>query len=163
MALAVLPIAVLSSRSDTMDSVAMVLNVIALWCLVRFALTDRSRWCYLAAAAMGVAFNVKVFQGLVCLPALAVFGLLVFAAVAYAGLGERGRVRCGVASWLTVTLAVPASQRPDTIGSTNGSAWNAAFVYNGWNRITGSATQSLLNAQGLGVTKPANNSEVARA
>ncbi len=71
LALAVLPIALLTARSDTMDSVAMLLSVLALWLLVRFAQTGRSRWAYLAAAAMGVAFNVKLFQGLVALPALA--------------------------------------------------------------------------------------------
>jgi 4-amino-4-deoxy-L-arabinose transferase-like glycosyltransferase len=162
--LAVLPIAVLSSRSDTMDSVAMFLNVLALWHLVRFAQTDRSRWCYLAAAAMGLAFNVKVFQGLVCLPALLLFGLMVC---------HRQRARrlvlCAVVftvvalSWLTATLAFPASQRPYAIGSTNGSAWNAAFVYNGYDRLVGKATQSLLNAQGASPLRPANNSEPERA
>ena len=49
-----------------MDSVAMLLSVVALWLLVRFAQTGRERWCYLAAAAMGLAFNVKLFEGLVC-------------------------------------------------------------------------------------------------
>ena len=36
-----------------------------------------------------------------------------------------------------MTLFFPASQRPYAIGSTNGSAWNATFVFNGWDRITG--------------------------
>lgn len=162
--LAVLPIAVLSSRSDTMDSVAMVLNVLALWLLVRFAQTERPRWCYLAAAAMGLAFNVKVFQGLVCLPALILFGLLVCREQRLRRIAVSGAVFLVVAlSWLTVTLAFPASQRPYAIGSTNGSAWNAAFIYNGYDRIAGSATQSLLNAQGKSTLKPLNNSEFYRA
>jgi 4-amino-4-deoxy-L-arabinose transferase-like glycosyltransferase len=162
--LAVLPIAVLSSRSDTMDSVAMFLNVAALWLLVRFAETARERWCYLAAAAMGLAFNVKVFQGLVCLPAL---GLL-----AWFAFGERRLRRTLISavvfavvalSWLTATLLFPASDRPYAIGSTNGSAWNATFVYNGYDRLFGASTQTLLNAQGAAVLKAANNSEAARA
>jgi len=162
--MAVLPIAVLSSRSDTMDSVAMVLNVLALWALVRFAQTDRSRWCYLAAAAMGIAFNVKVFQGLVCLPALLAFGLLAYRHQRIRRLLVSAVVFLVVAlSWLTATFAFPASQRPYAIGSTNGSAWNATFVYNGWDRITGAATQSLLNAQGKAALKPYDDSEVARA
>jgi len=164
LALAVLPIAVLSSRSDTMDSVAMFLNVGALWLLVRFAETDRERWCYLAAAAMGLAFNVKVFQGLVCLPALVVFAWFAF--------GERRLRRTLISAvvfvavalaWLTATLFFPASDRPYAIGSTNGSAWNATFVYNGYDRLFGAATQTLLNAQGAAVLRPANNSEPARA
>ena len=162
--LAVLPIAVLSSRSDTMDSVAMFLNVLALWLLVRFALTRRDRWLYLAGASLGLAFNVKVFQGLVCLPAL---GLLAWLACDQRRLRRLGLATLAVVvvalSWLTATLFFPASQRPYAIGSTNGSAWNATFIYNGYDRVFGAATQSLLNAQGAAVAKPANNSEAARA
>jgi 4-amino-4-deoxy-L-arabinose transferase-like glycosyltransferase len=162
--LAVLPIAVLSSRSDTMDSVAMFLNVAALWLLVRFAQTDRERWCYLAAAAMGLAFNVKVFQGLVCLPALVLLALLAFGEQRLRRLVLSAVVFVVVAlSWLTVTLFFPASERPYAIGSTNGSAWNATFVYNGYDRLFGSATQTLLNAQGASVLTAANNGEAARA
>ena len=63
-----------------------------------------------------------------------------------------------------MTLFFPASQRPYAIGSTNGSAWNATFVFNGWDRIAGSATQSALNAQlPASALHPANNSEVARS
>ncbi len=162
--LAVLPIAVLSSRSDTMDSVAMFLNVAALWLIVRFALSHRERWLYLAAASLGLAFNVKVFQGLVCVPALALLSVLALQS-------RRARV-IAVASatfivvslaWLTVTLFFPSSERPYAIGSTNGSAWDATFVYNGYDRVFGAATQGLLNAQGAAVLKRANNSEAARA
>src|SRR5204863_8048605 len=39
--------------------------------------------------------------------------------------------------WLTATLLFPAGERPYAIGSTNGSAWNAAFVFNGSDRISG--------------------------
>ncbi len=38
-------------------------------------------------------------------------------------------------SWLTATLIAPAHERPWAIGSTNGSAWNAAFVFNGTERL----------------------------
>jgi 4-amino-4-deoxy-L-arabinose transferase-like glycosyltransferase len=162
--LAVLPIAVLSSRSDTMDSVAMFLNVAALWLLVRFADTNRGRWCYLAAAAMGLAFNVKVFQGLVCLPALLLFAMYAFRERRLRRLVLSSVVFVVVAlSWLTATLFFPASERPYAIGSTNGSAWNATFVYNGYDRLFGASTQTLLNSQGASVLTPANNSEAARA
>ena len=158
-ALATLPIAVLTSRSDTMDSVAMLLGVVALWLLVRFAQTGRERWCYLAAAAMGLAFNVKLFQALVPLPAFALFGALVCR--------ERRLIRAAASvgvfvavalSWLTLTLLFPASERPYAIGSTNGSAWNATFVFNGWDRITGAATAPPPSGE-----RPANNSELARS
>jgi hypothetical protein len=45
--------------------------------------------------------------------------------------------------WLTGTLLFPASQRPYAIGSTNGSAWNAAFVFNGTDRLGGKAVEGV--------------------
>jgi 4-amino-4-deoxy-L-arabinose transferase-like glycosyltransferase len=165
LALAALPIALLTARSDTMDSLSMLLSVAALWLLVRYAQDGRSRWCYLAAAAMGLAFNVKLFEGLVALPALVLLGLL--------ARRERRLIRLGVSaivfvavslSWLTMTLFFPASDRPFAIGSTDGSAWNAAFVFNGYDRIAGASTQPALSAQlSASQLHPANNSEVARS
>ena len=58
----------------------------------------------------------------------------------------------------------PASDRPFAIGSTNGSAWNATFVFNGYDRIAGTATQATLNATLTpSQRRPANNSELARS
>src|ERR1700694_2942138 len=56
LALAVLPVEVITARSDTMDAVMMVLIVLALVLLVRAAETGSSRWLLGAAAALGVAF-----------------------------------------------------------------------------------------------------------
>ena len=165
LALATLPIALLTARSDTVDAAAMLLSVIALWLLVRFAADGRSRWCYLAAAAMGLAFNVKLFEGIVGLPALILFGFLVCRERRLVRLALSAVVFVAVSlSWLTMTLLFPASDRPYAIGSTNGSAWNATFVFNGWDRIAGAETQSALNAQlPASALHPANNSEVARS
>jgi hypothetical protein len=44
-------------------------------------------------------------------------------------------------SWLTATLLVPARDRPWAIGSSNGSAWNAAFVFNGTERLGGKSPE----------------------
>jgi 4-amino-4-deoxy-L-arabinose transferase-like glycosyltransferase len=138
-ALAVLPVEVITSRSDTMDGVMMMLIVLALLMVVRACETGRSAWLLAAAAALGLAFNVKLLESFIPLPGLAVF--------AYLGLPGRHRRRLlqlGAASvvyvavalsWLTATLLVPAHDRPYAIGSTNGSAWNAAFVFNGTDRL----------------------------
>jgi 4-amino-4-deoxy-L-arabinose transferase-like glycosyltransferase len=140
-AMAVLPIEVITARSDTMDAVMMLLLVLALLALVRAVETGRMAWLLAGAAALGVAFDVKLLESLVALPGLALF--------AYLGLpGPRLRrlLRVGVAgvvyvavalSWLTATLLFPAHDRPYAIGSTNGSAWNAAFVFNGTDRLGG--------------------------
>ena len=44
-------------------------------------------------------------------------------------------------AWLTATLLFPAHDRPYAIGSTNGSAWNAAFVFNGTDRLGGKSPE----------------------
>jgi 4-amino-4-deoxy-L-arabinose transferase-like glycosyltransferase len=145
LALAVLPVEVITSRSDTMDGVMMALIVLALWLIVRACETGSSAWLLAAAAVLGLAFNVKLLESLVALPGLAV--------LAYLGLpGPRrrrllqllvaGAVYVAVAlSWLTATLLVPAHDRPYAIGSTNGSAWNAAFVFNGTDRLGGKSPE----------------------
>jgi 4-amino-4-deoxy-L-arabinose transferase-like glycosyltransferase len=139
LALAVLPVEVITSRSDTMDGVMMLLIVLALLLIVRACETGGIAWLLAGAAALGVAFDVKLLESLVALPGLAL--------LAYLGLPgppkrrilqllAAGAVYVAVAlSWLTATLLVPAHDRPYAIGSTNGSAWNAAFVFNGTERL----------------------------
>ena len=143
--LAVLPVEVITSRSDTMDGVMMVLIVLALWLIVRACGSGRYAWLLGGAAALGVAFDVKLLESLVAVPGLAL--------LAYLGLpGGRkrrllqllaaGAVYVAVAlAWLAATLLVPPHERPYAIGSTNGSAWNAAFVFNGTDRLAGKSTE----------------------
>jgi 4-amino-4-deoxy-L-arabinose transferase-like glycosyltransferase len=145
-AMAVLPIEVITARSDTMDAVMMLALVVALLAFVRAVETGRRAWLLAGAAALGIAFDVKLLESLVAVPGLALF--------AYLGLpGSRPRrllslslaalVYVAVAlAWLTATLLFPAHERPYAIGSTNGSAWNAAFVFNGTDRL-GGKTQEL--------------------
>jgi 4-amino-4-deoxy-L-arabinose transferase-like glycosyltransferase len=142
---AVLPIEVITSRSDTMDGVMMALIVLALYLIVRANESGSSAWLFAGAAALGIAFDVKLLESLIALPGLAV--------LAYLGLpGSRkrrllqllaaGAVYVVVAlAWLGATLLVPAHDRPYAIGSTNGSAWNAAFVFNGTDRLEGKSIE----------------------
>jgi 4-amino-4-deoxy-L-arabinose transferase-like glycosyltransferase len=140
-ALAVLPAAVVTARSDTMDSLMMALLVGCAWLLLRYAERRQTRWLVLAAVLLGVDFNVKLFEALVPVPAL-----LVFLWICWRGerVGDR-LLRLGVVaavfsavalSWLAAVSLVPAHDRPYPIGSTNGSVWNAVFVYNGSDRVT---------------------------
>jgi 4-amino-4-deoxy-L-arabinose transferase-like glycosyltransferase len=145
LALTVLPVEVITSRSDTMDAVMMALIVLALLLLVRASETGSRAWLLAAAAVLGVAFDVKLLETLVALP-----GLLVFAYLGMPGPRPRRLLQLGAASlvyvvvalsWLTATLIAPAHDRPFAIGSTNGSAWNAAFVFNGTDRLGGKSPE----------------------
>jgi 4-amino-4-deoxy-L-arabinose transferase-like glycosyltransferase len=141
----VLPVEVITARSDTMDAVMMLLIIAALLMLVRAAESGRTAWLLGAAAALGLAFDVKLLESVVALPALAAIaclGLPSPPARRLAQLAVAGAVYVVVAlSWLTATLLVPEHQRPYAIGSTNGSAWNAAFVFNGSDRLGGKSPE----------------------
>jgi 4-amino-4-deoxy-L-arabinose transferase-like glycosyltransferase len=144
-AMAVLPIEVITARSDTMDAVMMLTLVLALFAAVRAAETGRSAWLIGVAAALGIAFNVKLLESLVALA-----GIVLFAYLGMAGTRLRRLMRLALPgvvyvvvalSWLTATLLFPAHDRPYAIGSTNGSAWNAAFVFNGTDRLGGKTAE----------------------
>ncbi len=144
-AMAFLPIEVITARSDTMDAVMMLLALLALALAVRAVETGRWAWLYAGAAALGVAFDVKLLESLVALPGLALFACLGMPgprARRALKLLAAGAIYVVVAlSWLTATLLFPASERPYAIGSTNGSAWNAAFVFNGSDRLGGKSPE----------------------
>jgi len=140
-ALAVLPISVLTARSDTMDSLAMALGVLAAWLVVRAATTGRVRHLVLAGAVCGLAFEVKLFEGLLVVPALA----LLYWLAAPLPRGRRAR-DLGLAATALTVLAIawpaavslaPTHSRPYPLGSSSGSVWDTVFVYNGLHRITG--------------------------
>lgn len=143
--LALLPVDVITSRSDTMDGVMMVLIVLALLFIVRACETGAVRWLLAGAAVLGLAFDVKILESLVALPGLALLALLGFPGPLpkrALKLAAAGAVYVAVAlAWLTATQLAPAHERPWAIGSTNGSAWNAVFVFNGKDRLGGKSPE----------------------
>jgi len=144
-ALAVLPIAVITARSDTMDAVMMALCTLALALAVRAVRTGRTAWLLGAAAALGVAFDVKLLESLLALPGIALFawlGLPGSRRRRLARLAPAAAVYVVVAlAWLSATRLYPAHERPWAYGSSNGDAWNAAFVFNGLERLEGKASE----------------------
>jgi 4-amino-4-deoxy-L-arabinose transferase-like glycosyltransferase len=139
LALAVLPAAVLTARSDTMDSLLAALQIAALWLSWRALQTRRLRWSVLAAATLGLAFNVKLAEALIALVPLALLWLWA------APRGARGRAIAATTatflavalSWTAIAALTPLGQRPFPVGSANGSIWRVTLVYNGLNRISG--------------------------
>jgi len=132
LALTVLPVAVLSARSDTMDA-AMAALVVSAWAVGARGV-GRGRLAHVAAAGalIGLAFEVKLFEALVGALPLALFWLLGAPRRRVAGLAA------GSGAALVVGLAwlVLAPHAPWSIGSAHGSPWDAAFVYDGWDRIS---------------------------
>jgi 4-amino-4-deoxy-L-arabinose transferase-like glycosyltransferase len=153
LALAVLPIEVITARSDTMDAVMMLLLVLALLMVVRACETGKTAWLLAGAALLGVAFNVKLLESVVALPGLFVLAWLGLPRTSEDGRGTelaRRVAKFAAAAavyvvvallWLSATLLFPVHERPYAIGSTNGSAWNAAFVFNGTERLSGKTAE----------------------
>jgi 4-amino-4-deoxy-L-arabinose transferase-like glycosyltransferase len=149
--LAIIPLSVVTSRSDTMDSVMMALLVASAWLLLAALQRRRVGWLLAAAAVLGLAFNVKLFEALVPAPAFLLFlwlgGRRERLRARLARLASAGCVFAVVAcAWLVFVSLTPAHDRPWPIGSTNGSVWNAVFVYNGYDRIAGAPAGAITSA-----------------
>lgn len=139
--LAVLPMAVITSRSDTMDSMMAALVILAAALTARAARNDRPALLVIAGAVLGLAFQVKLFEALIGAPALIALWWLgsTLPRPRRAGvLAVAGGAFVVVAlAWLIALPLLGGAHRPWAFGSTDGSAWNATFVYDGLHRLTG--------------------------
>ncbi|MGZ4271580.1 MAG: glycosyltransferase family 39 protein [Solirubrobacteraceae bacterium] len=146
--LAVLPVAVLTARSDTMDSAMMALDVAAAWLVVWGAQTRRAWPIVAAGAVMGLSFNVKLFEGLAIVPALVLLAVLAgdvpWRRRAPAMAGGLAAFAAVGGAWMTIASLRPLSARPWPIGSTDGSVWNVVFGFNGIDRLRSTASAAAL-------------------
>jgi 4-amino-4-deoxy-L-arabinose transferase-like glycosyltransferase len=144
-ALAVLPSAVLTSRSDTMDTVMGTLLIAAAWLVVSVRPERRAGAVIAAGAVAGLAFEVKLFEATVALPALALLAWLALDASAARKaqtLASGGLAFLVMASsWAVVASSLPG-RHPYPLGSTNGQIWNAILVYNGLHRFGNAPTSA---------------------
>jgi len=138
--LALAPASVVTARSDTMDSVMMLLILAAAWLTVRACQRGERRWLVAAGVALGLAFNVKLLECLLCLPSLVLlYGLAaprpVGRRLADLGLAGAALVVSGLA-W-AVAVSVAPGDHPWPVGSTDGTVWSAMFVFNGLGKVSG--------------------------
>jgi 4-amino-4-deoxy-L-arabinose transferase-like glycosyltransferase len=139
LALAVLPSAVVVARSDTMDAVMAALVVAGAALVAHAARTGRLRPLLGAGVLLGLAFNVKLAESLLGVAAAIVLWLATGprgARLRLAGLGLGGAAFTVTAlAWLVAITVVPLHPRPWALGSSDGSPWRSAFVYNGVDRL----------------------------
>ncbi|RMB86239.1 glycosyltransferase family 39 protein [Streptomyces shenzhenensis] len=139
--LALTPITVAINRDNNPDTLLVLLMVGGAALALRAVAAGRLLPLLGSAACFGLAFNTKMLQGYIALPA-------VFAVYLYAArppLVKRivnlllAAVVLAVASfwWAAAVSLVPASERPYIGGSTDGTAWNLIMGYNGLGRIFG--------------------------
>ena len=140
--LAVTPITVLLSRGNVSDSLLILLLVLAADA-TSVALLSGSLWQLLLAGVwVGLAFQAKMIQAWLALPALAAAYLL-------AAPAARLRTRCAHVAlaglvtavvslaWMTAVSLVPSQHRPYVDGSPDDSVYTQVFEYNGLGRLTG--------------------------
>lgn len=139
--LALTPITVAINRDNNPDTILVLLMVGGAALALRAVRDDRLLPLIGSAVCFGLAFNTKMLQGYIALPA-------VFAVYLYAskpGWKKKvvnlapAAVALAVSSfwWATAVSLVPADDRPYIGGSTDGSAWNLIMGYNGLGRILG--------------------------
>ncbi|MET9984619.1 glycosyltransferase family 39 protein [Streptomyces rochei] len=139
--LALTPITVAINRDNNPDTLLVFLMVGGAALALRAVRDGRLPPLLGSAVCFGLAFNTKMLQGYIALPA-------VFVVYLYAtDLGWAKRIRnlvlaavaLAVASfwWAAAVSLVPASERPYIGGSTDGTAWDLIMGYNGLGRIFG--------------------------
>jgi 4-amino-4-deoxy-L-arabinose transferase-like glycosyltransferase len=153
-ALAMLPAAVVTARSDTMDAVMAALAVCAFGLALRAARGGRLALLAASGALAGLAFEVKLVEALVPAAAVLLAWLLGASARRWVGAALWSAAFAAAAlSWFVAVTVVPLHPRPWALGSSDGSPWNAALVYDGIDRLLpgarpqGSAPEPVAAAQ----------------
>ncbi|MGW0813876.1 ArnT family glycosyltransferase [Streptomyces viridiviolaceus] len=139
--LALTPITVAINRDNNPDTLLVFLMVGGAALGLRAVRTDRLLPLLGSAVCFGLAFNTKMLQGYIALPAV----FVVYVYVARAPITRRivklpaAAVTLVVSSfwWAAAVSLVPASERPYIGGSTDGTAWDLIMGYNGLGRIFG--------------------------
>ena len=140
--LAVTPITVLLSRGNVSDSLLILLLVLAADATSAALLSGSLRQLLLAGVWVGLAFQAKMIQAWLALPALAAAYLLAAPAAKLrtrcAHVALAGLVTAAVSlSWMTAVSLVPSQDRPYVDGSPDDSVYTQVFDYNGLGRLTG--------------------------
>jgi 4-amino-4-deoxy-L-arabinose transferase-like glycosyltransferase len=146
--LALTPVAVLMFRFNNPDALLVLLLVGAAYALTRALEHGSTRWLVLVGALVGFAFLSKMMQAFLVVPGFA----LVYLIAAPTSLRRRilQLLGAGVAMlvaagwWVAIVELWPASSRPYIGGSQTNSVLELIFGYNGFGRLTGNETGSVV-------------------
>jgi 4-amino-4-deoxy-L-arabinose transferase-like glycosyltransferase len=159
--LAISPATVALNRGNISDTLMILLAVLAADSVISATSTGLWRPLLLAGVWVGLAFQAKMLEAWLVLPALAGCYLL----AAPGGWLQRAR-RCGAMallaavislSWVSLVTIWPAGSRPYIDGSTDNSAFQQVFIYNGFGRLDQATPDQLVNRTirlGLAISPP---------
>jgi 4-amino-4-deoxy-L-arabinose transferase-like glycosyltransferase len=141
-ALAVTPVTVLLNRGNISDSLLILLLVLAADAATDAYMSGRLRPLVLTGVWVGLAFQAKMLQAWLVLPALYIAYLMAAPALSLAR--RYGHIAVSIAvtlavslSWMSIVAIVPAHDRPYVDGSCNNSVFSQVFLYNGADRLSG--------------------------
>jgi 4-amino-4-deoxy-L-arabinose transferase-like glycosyltransferase len=143
MIMALTPVAVLVARYNAPDALLLLLLVCAAWALTVAVQSGRLRALLLCAVLVGLAFNTKMLEAYLVLPALALAYVLAARRSLRTRLGElalaAGAMLLVSLLWFASMMLVPAGDRP-YVGESSGNSWFQLILDgNGIERVTGSA------------------------
>jgi 4-amino-4-deoxy-L-arabinose transferase-like glycosyltransferase len=153
LALAVTPMVVAIDRDDNPDTMLTLLLAVGAWALLESLRSGRADedgrvakghpllWLMLSAVAFGLAFNTKMLEGFIALPALPIVYLIAADTRLRTRLWRLGAAGGMLAvitlSWMTIVDLIPKTSRPYVGSSSNDTVWNLAVGYNGFGRLSG--------------------------
>ncbi|MDD9138012.1 glycosyltransferase family 39 protein [Fructobacillus sp. CRL 2054] len=148
------PTVVANSRTNNMDAILVFSLLLAVYTLTR-AVAKKKFWLVLLAfAIIGIAFNIKMLQAFMILPAMLVF---YWVAIKLPWKKKVAWLLAAMASLGIFTVAYPAavdsvstSNRPYIGSSQTNSLMELAFGYNGTERLLGQSTGTGGSFSGMG-------------
>lgn len=158
--MAVTPIAVAVARTNNVDALLVFTLLWAAWMLKKATTGGKRRWLFGAFAAVGVAFNEKMLEAYMALPAFywfAALGLRFGRRKKIALLSASTAVMAAVSlSWPLAVDLTPADSRPYVGSSQTNSVLELAFGYNGISRLTGEGEGVPVSVSGNGSVNGGN-------
>jgi len=151
--LAISPATIALNRGNIADSAMILFLVLAADAVSAAIVTgEQRRWVY-AGIWVGLAFQAKMIEAWVILPAFA----LAYLIGGPNSIGRKlrqvlvgGLVVVAVSLvWMTVVTLVPSTDRPYVDGSTNDSVYQQVFVYNGFGRVGEETPDQTLAGKGV--------------
>jgi 4-amino-4-deoxy-L-arabinose transferase-like glycosyltransferase len=159
--MALSPVSIAVDRNNTIDSTLIFTLLLAAWAFVKATGSDRLPWLLLGAVLVGVAFNVKMLEAYLPLPAF-------FALYLFTGAGRwYGRIaKLALASLVLLTVSfswavavdlTPRDERPYIGSSQDNSMLNLILWHNGLERVFGTDSDGGILTEFLHLTPPVVN------
>ena len=151
---AVSPATVALNRGNISDSLMILLLVLAADAVSAAIASGSQRRLILAAVWVGLAFQAKMIEAWLVLPAFGLAYLISAPGPAWRRVRQLAIAGAAAAvvslSWMTAVSLLPASHRPYIDGSHGNSAYEQVFVYNSFGRFGDQTPLQLLAQQSLG-------------